>query len=130
MLRTRTSTLALALALVTTAALTTTSCGGDDDDDDFDEGDSTLTVVNDSSFVLTEIHLAPVDAPTWGPNMIPDELFPGEEVVIVDIECDFYDVLVTDKTGVDCELTDFDLCFDDATWIVDDATLDSCAFAL
>jgi hypothetical protein len=124
MLRSRKSTLAIAFTAIFALAATGCIVSSDDDDDD----DSTLTVVNDSSFVITEIHVAAVDSPSWGPNLVPDELFPGEEVLITGIDCDFYDVMVTDKTGVDCVLADFDLCFDDATWFVDDATLDACAF--
>lgn len=91
--------------------------------------DATLLVVNDSSYVLTEVRIAPVGDRSWGPNLLPDVLFPGEELLIVDIECDTYDVLVTDETGVDCVLGNVDLCFNDDTWVVTDFTLDVCAFA-
>jgi hypothetical protein len=92
------------------------------------EGDSTLTIRNDSSFVLTEVHLADVSDPSWGPNLLPDVLFPGESLTIGGIDCGTYDVMVVDETGVDCELSSFDLCFDDGVWVVGDAMLDSCAF--
>jgi hypothetical protein len=91
--------------------------------------DATLTIANRSSYVLVEVHLAAVDDPTWGPNILPDVLYPGEDLIIDGIECDYYDVLVTDDTGVDCELYDLDLCASDEGWVVDDFTLDVCAFS-
>lgn len=109
--------------LLVACAVTAPACTDDDD------GDSVLTVANESSFVLTEVRIAEIDDPTWGPNLLPDVLFPGEEIVVVDIECGFYDVLVVDETGVECALFDVDLCFEDAVWVVDDLTLDTCAFA-
>jgi hypothetical protein len=36
---------------------------------------------------------------------------------------------VVDETGVQCELASLDLCFDDGLWVIDDFTLDVCAFA-
>jgi hypothetical protein len=89
---------------------------------------ATLTVANDSSFVIEELRVADVDSVDWGPNLIPNAMLPGEQVVIVDIECSEYDVYVRDETGVDCVLGNLRLCFDDNTWHLDNATLDRCAF--
>lgn len=107
------------LALV--AAVFATGCVVSDD--------ASLTIYNESSYVLVEVHLATVDDPSWGPNILPVDLFPGDELVIEGIECNTYDVLVTDDTGVDCELGNLDLCATDEGWVVDDFTLDVCAFA-
>jgi hypothetical protein len=87
--------------------------------DDGDDGDSTLLVVNDSDYVIEEIYLTEVDNPNWGPDLLGgDVLFPGEDFLIVDIECDYYDALLVDEEGVECELLDLDLCFDDADWVI------------
>ena len=115
-MRTLPSTL-IALALAATASACTS--GG---------GDSTFTISNDSSYFLDEIHLAPIDSTTWGPNLVGDGLAPGEDLVITNITCDTYDILVVDETGVDCELQNIDLCFNDDGWVVDDVVLDVCAF--
>jgi hypothetical protein len=112
--------LAAAIATLTLGACVVAEGGG--------SGDSTLTISNDSSYWLEEIHLAHVSDPSWGPDLVDGALAPGEEIIIVDIECGRYDVLVVDETGVECELHNFDLCFDDGHWIVDDLTLDICAF--
>jgi hypothetical protein len=93
-----------------------------------DDGtDSTLTVENQSSFTIEEVHVAPVESTEWGPNLVPEALLPGEAVDI-DVSCGTYDVLVVDETNTDCVLTSFDLCFSSGTWVVTDATLDRCAF--
>lgn len=104
------------------AAITASACVSDDD------GDSTFTVSNQSSYYIEEIHIAEVSDPNWGPDLIPGDLAPGEDLIITDIACGTYDVLVVDETGVDCELQNVDLCFTDDAWVIDDFTLDVCAF--
>ncbi len=97
---------------------------------DDDPGDSTLTVANRSSYWLDELYIAHVNDASWGPDLIAGSLPPGSDVIIYDIVCGRYDVLVVDETGVECELANLDLCFDDDLWVVDDVTLDICAFGL
>jgi hypothetical protein len=92
------------------------------------DDDATLTVHNHSSHVLTEVRLAEIDDRDWGPNLLPEPLFPGEDLLIVDIDCDDYDVLVVDDDDVECVLADLTLCFDDESWVIDDVTLAICAF--
>jgi hypothetical protein len=95
-----------------------------------DGGSNELVVANRSDFVLEEVHLAEVNDPTWGPNLLPDVLFPGEDLVIVDISCGSYDVLIVDEFGTSCELIDNDLCFNDTDrWTITNTTLGFCAFA-
>lgn len=115
-------------ALFLAAAVSASVLGGCVVSEDGDDGDSTLTVSNRSSYWLDEIHLADVNDPSWGPDLVDGSLAPGEDLTIFDIECGRYDVLVVDETGVECELANLDLCFDDGHWIVDDVTLDVCAF--
>ena len=93
-----------------------------------DDGDSTLTVSNRSSYFIDELHLAHVNDPSWGPDLVDGSLAPGEDAIIFDIACGRYDVMVVDETGVECELSNLDLCFDDGHWRIDDLTLDICAF--
>ena len=86
---------------------------------DDDSDDASLEVVNESDFVIEEIYLTEVDNPDWGPNLLRgDALFPDESLVLVDIECDFYDALLIDEDGVECELGNIDLCLNDALWVV------------
>jgi hypothetical protein len=116
-------------ALFLGAAISAMALGGCVVSEDGDDGDSTLTVSNRSSYWLDEIHLAHVNDPSWGPDLVDGSLAPGEDITIFGIECGRYDVLVVDETGVECELANLDLCFDDGAWVVDDFTLDVCAFA-
>jgi hypothetical protein len=93
-----------------------------------DDGSSTLTVSNDSSYYIDELHFAHVNDPSWGPDLVDGSLAPGEDAIIYDIACGRYDVMVVDETGVQCELNNLDLCFDDGHWRITDLTLDICAF--
>jgi len=82
-----------------------------------------LRVRNESDFAITEIRVTSVGSSTWGPNLISgDILAPGEQLT-VDVSCDHYDALLTDQSGAQCTLTDVDLCFNTADWVIQN---DSC----
>lgn len=90
----------------------------DDDGEVGDIPDASLRVVNDSDFVIEEIYLTEIDNPDWGPNLLRgDVLFPDEDLTL-GVACDFYDALIVDEDGVDCELHDLDLCLNDADWVI------------
>ena len=82
------------------------------------EPGASLAVVNDSDFTIYEIYLTESDNPDWGPNLLRgDVLYPDEEIVL-GVPCDFYDALIVDEDGVECEVQGLDLCLNDATWII------------
>ena len=94
------------------AAATLTGCVVQADED------ASLTVYNESSFVIEELYLTEVDSPTWGSDLLgSDVLFPGEAIEL-GVDCDYYDALVIDETGLECEILDIDLCFNDAQWVI------------
>ena len=103
-------------------ALSLTSCiisGG---------GDASITIANDSDFVLVDIRVSPVGNSSWGPNVLRgDVLYPGEELTVV-LDCDYYDVLVEDELGDTCVIADIDLCFSDDVWVIRNSTLAFCGF--
>jgi hypothetical protein len=110
--------------LLLLAALAAACAGDGTVIDDADE-ESTVLVVNDSDFGLTEIYVTDAGSPDWGPNYLAgDVLFPAEEILLTGIACDIYDVLIVAEDGVQCELRDIELCFDDATWTISN---DTCA---
>src|SRR5262245_35775904 len=79
---------------------------------------ATLRVENRSDFSIVEIHLTPVDNPSFGPNLLAgDVLLPGESLTL-GVDCGVFDALLVDSDGVDCQLSDLDLCFNDADWII------------
>jgi hypothetical protein len=93
-------------------------------------GKSEITVQNESSFVLEEIYVTPVDVFDWGPDRLGSEvLFPGESLTI-DVECDVYDVMVVDELGTECVLFDLDVCFENKTWVVTNEDLSFCDFGV
>lgn len=108
-------TLILALALLTQACVIV------------DDNDAVFTVDNQSSYVITQLYIAPVSATYWGDDLLyGDVLYPGEYIDIYDITCDYYDVQVVDEYGYACELLDEYLCFDDSAWVVTNTTLSIC----
>jgi hypothetical protein len=110
--------LAIPLALLTTLGSGCVISSSDDD--------STLTVENQSSFVVEDLFVVESFSTTWGPDLLgADALFPGESITIL-LECGIYDALVVDEDGFECQLLDLDLCFDDAVWVIDDLTLNQC----
>ncbi|MBA3538501.1 MAG: hypothetical protein H0T79_02630 [Deltaproteobacteria bacterium] len=84
--------------------------------------DATLEVRNDSSFTIRELYLTDVGNPTWGSNLLRgDVLFPNESFTL-GVECGTYDAMLVDETNVQCELSNIDLCFDDAIWVIQNST--------
>ncbi|GEM_PF-1943675 len=84
--------------------------------------DATLEVSNDSDFVIEELYLTDVNSSSWGGNLLGgDVLFPDESIVL-GVDCGYYDALLVDESGVDCELHDLDLCLNDASWIINNNT--------
>lgn len=80
--------------------------------------DASLLVINESDYVIEEIYLTEVDNPSWGPNLLRgDVLYPGEDLLL-GVPCDFYDALLIDEDGVECEIQSIDLCLNDADWVI------------
>lgn len=84
--------------------------------------DATLEVANDSNYVIEELYLTDVNSASWGSNLLRgDVLFPDESIIL-GVECGYYDALLVDEDGVDCELRDLDLCLNDALWVINNNT--------
>ena len=99
-------------------ALISLTAACSDDDDVFIEGDASLLVINESDFAIVELYLTEVNNPDWGPNLLGgDVLLPGEDLLL-GVACDFYDALLVDEDGVDCEIQGIDLCLNDADWVI------------
>jgi hypothetical protein len=84
-----------------------------------DDGDSTLTIYNDSNYVMVELYITEAyEGTSWGQNWLSGAaLFPDEEITI-SLDCGTYDVQVVDEDGFVCEYYDEYLCFDDDIWYV------------
>jgi hypothetical protein len=81
--------------------------------DDDDSVDGIIEIANDSEFDIVDVSLAPIDSSDWGPNQVPEGIFPGESVEI-GVECDFYDLRLIDSDDFQCIVPDIDLCLRDA----------------
>jgi hypothetical protein len=92
-----------------------------------EDEEAVLILSNQSSFDIIEVRLAGSLDPTFGPDLIgPVGLLPGEELEVVDIPCDFYDILIVDELGAECVLGDVNLCFNVVTFVIDDFFLSEC----
>jgi hypothetical protein len=110
------------VAPMVAACLAVSSFAACDDDDDLIIPETTLLVVNESDFVIEELYITDVGNPSFGPNLLAgDALLPGEEILL-GVLCDFYDVLIVDEAGVECEIDAIDLCLNDATFVIRNET--------
>ena len=104
------------------AVLALASVVGGCTDDGTGIADATIEVSNESDFVIEELYLTDVNSSSWGANLLGgDGLFPDESIVL-GVDCGFYDALLVDEEGVDCELNDLDLCLNDALWVINNNT--------
>ncbi len=86
--------------------------------------DASLVVVNESDDAIYEIYLTGAADPDWGPNLLRGDVLRPDEELILGVNCDFYDALLVDEAGAECELLDLDLCLGDATWVIRNTTCD------
>ncbi len=108
----------LTSALAGTLALSLAACGGGGSSGPGVIEDSSLVVDNQSDFVIEELYLTPNYSGSWGSNLLRgDVLFPDENITL-GVDCGYYDALVVDEDGVDCQLNDLDLCLNDAVWVI------------
>ena len=80
--------------------------------------DSALFVTNDSDFEIHEMYVTDVRSSSWGPNLLDGEiLFPGESLTL-GVACGTYDALLIDETNASCEVSNLDLCYENADWVI------------
>ncbi len=107
---------AVAAALVATAAFAEAP----------DWWTSTLKLKNASGYSVEEFYITPWDELNWGPNLLREDLDPGEAATLTNIECDRYDLKLVDDEGDTCVIQDVDLCLEDAKFSLTDRLLASC----
>jgi hypothetical protein len=107
-------------ALAATLSLTAAACGGGGSGSVIidDSPDSSLVVDNQSDFAITELYLTSVNSGSWGPNLLRGDVLLPDENLTLGVDCGFYDALLVDEDGVDCEIDDLDLCLNDAVWVI------------
>ena len=90
---------------------------------------ASITIDKQSSYTITEAYLSEVGNRTWGAELLAgDVIFPGEQLEVRYVDCGTYDALIYDEFGVECQLNNIDLCFDDAVWVVSNSTFSTCSF--
>jgi hypothetical protein len=88
---------------------------------------STVSLRNDSSWVITEMYLSAVDVREWGPDQLGDHVIePNSSYELHDVPCDVYDVRLVDEDGDVCIVGGVKLCGADSAWKIDDDDLLDC----
>jgi hypothetical protein len=89
--------------------------------------EASLRVINNSDFVITELYLTDVNSRNWGDNLLANDALVPDEHLTLGVACGYYDVLLVDEEGVDCQLNGVDLCLNDATWLINNNTCEAFA---
>ena len=88
---------------------------------------NSVTVFNQTKWVLTHFYLSPVDEAEWGPDQLGSEVIgTGESFEINNIPCDYYDVRLIDEDGDECIVAEVDICGGDEGWVIDSEALLEC----
>ena len=89
--------------------------------------DSSLTIANRSTYIITEVNVTDVNSSSWGPDLVPQDLYPNEDLV-VSLDCGTYDVRIHDNgiPAAECLVNSFNTCFDNDTWVITDDFLNGC----
>lgn len=90
------------------------------------DDDGVLVIDNDSSVDLHEIYVTPVDVYEWGPDRLDGEILRPDERLTLDLGCDYYDALLVDELGHECEILDLDVCHDTLTLHITNDLLADC----
>lgn len=90
------------------------------------DDDGELLIDNQSSFDLYEIYVTPIDAEYWGPDQLDGSILEPGEALSLGLDCDYYDVLVVDDFGHECEILDLDVCYDTLHLRITNGLLDDC----
>jgi hypothetical protein len=112
----------LASLFLVAGSLAVAGCTDDDGVIIEDPVDGTLTVDNQSSFAIVEIRVTPAGSSTWGPDLLRGDILLPDDSITLGVECDFYDALLVDEDGEECEIESVDLCLNDANWVIRDNT--------
>lgn len=91
------------------------------------DDDGLLVIDNDSSFDLYEIYVTPVDVYDWGPDRLDGDILRPDERLTLGLGCDYYDALVVDEYGHECEIRDLDVCYESLSLRITDGLLADCA---
>ena len=98
-----------------------------DGDSIFYDDDGTFTLYNESSYDIEEFYLRAYYESSWGSNQLGGTpLYHGDSMTIDYLDCDTYEAMVVDDTGLECVASGIYVCESDEEWVVRDSDLDYC----
>ena len=88
---------------------------------------STVSITNESSWVITEMYLSAVDVQEWGVDQLGEHVIePNSSYKLSDVPCDVYDVRLVDEDADVCVVGGVKLCGSDSAWKIGDDDLLDC----
>jgi hypothetical protein len=76
----------------------------------------TVSVLNQSNSTIVELYIAEAED-SFGPNLLEDEVIRPDQDLLINLQCDVYNVRMIDDAGLACELLDVNTCFDDTAFV-------------
>lgn len=88
---------------------------------------ATVTVANQSEWVIAQFFLAPSETEEWGADQLgEDVIIKGGSFKLTNIPCDTYDVKLVDEDGDECVVAAVDICGGKGTWTITSKELVAC----
>lgn len=88
---------------------------------------ATVTVANQSEWVIAQFFLAPTETDEWGPDQLGESVIgKGESFKLTDIPCNTYDVRLVDEDEDECIVEAVDICGGKGTWTITSKDLLAC----
>ena len=88
---------------------------------------ATVTVANQSEWVIAQFFLAPTETDEWGPDQLGEDVIgKGGSFKLTDIPCNTYDVRLVDEDEDECIVEAVDICGGKGTWTITSKDLIAC----
>lgn len=89
-------------------------------------GEGSFTIDNDSRYDIYEVYISETRDGRWGPDLLGGGVLRPRDSITVDVDCGFYDALIVDEGGYECELVGVEVCEANTVWVIDNRTIDRC----
>jgi len=88
---------------------------------------ATVTVVNQSDWVISQFFLSSDDEDEWGPDQLGEDVIgTGDSFKLKNVPCDTYDVKLIDEDEDECIVEEVDICGGKEVWTITSKLLLSC----
>ncbi len=87
-----------------------------------------ISIVNESVWEITSIHLSEVGKNEWSENLLSDNqlLVAGGGAVVIKVKCGVYDVKLIDADKHHCTIKQIDVCGNSQSLLITDKSISPC----